>query len=212
MSSSATDLFERLAATDWSCRFESFSARDFELLALYDELASDLGRAGFFSQPQTLSVKAADDGSYEKLEHAGADALRSMTMTFRQLWSPKEPARFQKILAVLRTHALSEQTTDLLDEIGVAYRRATRQVHMKHVWKDDPMGAPIEEFRASDIIDDWFYSGPFHTDRTKQARVNSWSPTAYEWSLIKAINEIAGVMWQLRSVVAGVLAAATVST
>jgi hypothetical protein len=50
-------------------------------LRLYERLASELGHASFFAQPEKLSVKVSPEESYERLEHAGTDALRSMTMT-----------------------------------------------------------------------------------------------------------------------------------
>ena len=78
------DLFDTLAETDWTARFESFDAAETRRLRLYDRVASDLGHASFFAQPQRLSVKASPDESYERFEHAGDDALRSMTMIFRQ--------------------------------------------------------------------------------------------------------------------------------
>ena len=77
---------------------------------------------------------------------------------------------------------------------------------MKHVWEDDPVGEPIREFRAARVLDDWFNGVLFHPDEEKEQRVRAWSPTAYEFSAVKAINRISGVMWELHIVVAGVIA------
>jgi hypothetical protein len=44
------DLFDTLAETDWTARFESFNAAETRRLRLYDRMASDLGHASFFAQ------------------------------------------------------------------------------------------------------------------------------------------------------------------
>src|ERR1039458_9782424 len=47
-------------------------------------------------------------------------------MTFRQLWSAKEPARFDATRALLRRHALPARdgvdAVELLDEVGTRFR------------------------------------------------------------------------------------------
>lgn len=204
------DLFDTLAETDWTARFESFDAAETRRLRLYDRVASDLGHASFFAQPQRLSVKASPDESYERFEHAGDDALRSMTMIFRQLWQPGEPAHYGAIRSLLRIHAKptprGAEAVVLLDVIGKRFKAERRNVLMKHVWEDDPVGEPIREFRAARVLDDWFNGVLFHPDEEKEQRVRAWSPTAYEFSAVKAINRISGVMWELHIVVAGVIA------
>jgi hypothetical protein len=206
------DLFDRLLAIDWSQRFESFDEAELQQLRLYDKLAQDLGRSSFFAAPLTFSVKASPEESYQHLEHAGHDALRSMMMTFRQLWSAKEPARFDATRALLRRHALPARdgvdAVELLDEVGTRFKQATSEVMMKNVWKDDPVGEPINVIRARQVIDDWFYAGAFHTDEEKAGRVRRWSPKTYEFTLAKAIHDVAYVMWELQVVVGGVLSAA----
>jgi hypothetical protein len=87
------DLFDTLLELDWTGRFESFDADERGQLQLYDSLPSELGGRSFFAHPQVLSLKAGPDGGFQDLQHAGEDSLRSMTMTFRQLWMDNEPAR-----------------------------------------------------------------------------------------------------------------------
>lgn len=209
MTTGAKDLFDTLVETDWSGRFESFNAADVRRLRLYDRLASDLGHASFFAQPQRLSAKASAEESYERFEHAGTDTLRSMTMIFRQLWQPGEAAQYDAIRALLREHAKPTQrgaeAVVLLDAIGKRFKAKRRDVLMKHVWEHDPVGKPIRVFRAAGVLDDWFNGVLFHPDEDKEQRVRAWSPTAYEFSAVKAINRIAGVMWELHIVVAGAL-------
>lgn len=210
------DFFDTLVATEWTERFESFSPPELELLRKYEALASELGRRPFFAQPQRLSVKASPEESYERLDHAGEDALRSMAMTFRRLWLQGEPARFELILRLLRDHARLDsrggEARRLLEHLGRRYRNAKREVLMRHVREDDPVGEPIRVFRAEDVIDDWLYSGPFHEDDDRAARVASWSPVGYEWSFIKGITGVAAVMWELHVVVVAVLADASATT
>jgi hypothetical protein len=206
------DLFDRIVAVDWSHRFELFDEAELRRLRLYDKLAQDLGRSSFFAAPLSLSVKASPEGSYQHLEHAGYDALRSMMMTFRQLWITKEPARFDATRALLRSHALPAQdgvdAVEILDEIGTRFKLATSEVMMKDVWEDDPVGEPIDVIRACQVIDDWLYAGAFHTDEEKAERVGRWSPSTYEFTFAQAIHNVAYVMWELQVVAGSVLAAA----
>jgi hypothetical protein len=203
------DLFDTLAGTDWHGRFESFDAAETRRLRLYDALASELGQEKFFSKPQRLSVKASAEDSYQRFEHAGKEALRSMTMVFRQLWQDGEPARYETIRSLLRTHAKptprGTEAVALLDLLGSRFKRERRHVLMSHVWEDDPVGEPIRVFRAARVLDDWFNGVLFHPDEHKARSVRAWSPTAYEYSAVKSINRIAGVMWELHLVVMGVL-------
>lgn len=205
------DFFDTLAELDWAGRFESFDPSERQILRRYHELAQDLGQRPFFAKLQRLAFKASPEESYERLEHAGDDALRSMTMTFRQLWMVREPARFETVRGVLRKRAAPQRgdvdVTRLLDELGRRYSRARKDEMMRHVWIDDPMGEPKEIFVAEQVIDDWLYGGTFHSDDGRAKRVRSWSKTQYEWSLIKSINALAAVMWELDIVVGGVVSA-----
>jgi hypothetical protein len=97
---------------------------------------------------------------------------------------------------------------ELLYEVGTRFKQATSEVMMKNVWKDDPVGEPINVIRARQVIDDWLYAGAFHTDEEKADRVRRWSPKTYEFTLAKAIHDVAYVMWELQIVVGGVLSAA----
>lgn len=205
------DLFDTLASTDWRGRFDDFDETELRRLRLYDKLAHELGHSSFFSQPLTFSVKASPEERYRRLEHAGHDALRSMTMTFRQLWSNKEPARFEAIRALLRNRALPAhdrvEVVPLLDLLGSRLKQAAAGEMMKHVWKDDPFGTPIEVTYARQVIDDWLYAGPFHADEEKIERVERWSPETYEFTLAKAIRSVSYVFWELHIVVGGALRA-----
>lgn len=201
------DFWDTLATVDWSARFEPFDDDQMWRLRRYSELAHELGKSTFFSAPIEFSFKASAEESYERLDHAGDDALRSMAMSFRQLWEDGEPAQFQTVRNLLRAHLLLPRdrvdTRLLLDVLGQRYRGARREVMMKDVWEDDPIGEPKAVIRAEQVVNDWLYSGPFHGDKDKIARVARWSDTAYELSLIKAINGITGVIWEMQIVVMG---------
>lgn len=203
-------LFDALAAMDVRPRFESFDDSDLDLLVRYHHVCGALGSSTFFSNPVRFSVKAAPDDSYERLDHAGRDPLRSMAMDFRQLWMKKEPARFHAILNVLRrgispASPLADNTRAVLDYLGHRHRDERQTSLMKHVWHDDPMGPPIREFTAEQVIDDWLYGGAFHFEAGAARRVASWSPVAYEWSLVKAVTHIAGVCWELNLLVGAII-------
>ncbi len=143
--------WDTLVATDWDRRFESFDDDQLWQLGRYNELAHELGQSSFFSEPLTFSFKASTDDSYQRLDHAGYDSLRSMTMSFRQLWELGEPARLETTRDLLRSHALpardSVDVVVLLDVLGDRYKAATRQVMMKGVRADDLMGEPKTSFQ-----------------------------------------------------------------
>jgi len=202
--------FDALATMDVSGRFESLTCEERAILARYHEVCAKLGVASFFAGPVRLSVKAAPDESYERLEHPGEDQLRSMTMWFRQLWMKKEPARFHAVLGLLRgrlapNHPDVNATRTVLTHLGRRHRQACRRSLMKHVWDHDPVGEPIRDFDAEQVIDDWLYGGQFHFDPAAAERVGSWSRPAYEWSLIKAITGVCAVCWELDLLVGAVL-------
>lgn len=209
MTAGPKDYWDTLAATNWSDRFESFSETELERLLLYTALATGLAHEEFHQQPLRLSVKASPEESYTRVEHAGHTQLRSMTMVFRQLWENGERAEFQSVRALLRKRAREAEgganTVLLLDLLGKRYKAAARAEMMRHVWADDPMGKPKEVFRARQVINDWLYAGPFHTDPEKVARVQSWSQPAYTYSLAEAIRRVAAVMWELDLIVQGAL-------
>jgi hypothetical protein len=203
------DFFDTLASTDWHGRFAPFTTPQLRQLRRYHELAHELGRSSFFSQRLTFSVKASPEERYQRLEHAGHDALRSMSMSFRQLWDASEPARFDAVRQLLRGNARPPRdqvdVRVLLDVLGSRFKAATRSDMMRIVWQDDRLGEPKEVIRARQVIDDWLYSGPFHADEDRIARVGRWSSTAYEFTLAKALHAIAGVIWELQIVVGGAL-------
>jgi hypothetical protein len=156
-------------------RFESLTAPELLTLTRYHELCTAIGGSTFFSHPIRLAVKASPEESYERVDHAGEDPLRSMAMWFRQLWMAKETTRFQAVLTILRrsvdsTHPDAPQIEAILDHLGTRHRHARRASLMKHVYADDPMGAPIRDFRAEQVIDDWLYGGAFHFDPRRRAR------------------------------------------
>jgi hypothetical protein len=121
------DFCDTLAATDWAGRFEPFDEGQLWQLRRYNELAHELGQSSFFAEPLTFSFKASPDESYQHLAHAGHDALRSMTMSFRQLWEPGESAQFETIRDLLRSHALPARdgvdVVVLLDVVAPGTRR-----------------------------------------------------------------------------------------
>jgi len=201
--------WDTIATERWADRFEPFTKKEQSTLRLFTGLARDLGEEEFHQEPLRLSVKASPEESYARLEHAGRTQLRSMTMVFRQLWSPSEPAEFGKVLAILRERvkasAEGAEALKLLDILEESYEQASDAEMMRHVWEHDPMGKPKEVFTAKQVIRDWLYSGPFHTDKARAERVKSWSKVQYEYSLIKAVIGLAGPMWELSLVVQGAL-------
>lgn len=201
---------DALAAMDVRVRFKSFADPDLDLLIRYHHVCRALSSSTFFTNPIRLSVKAASDESYERLDHAGRDPLRSMAMDFRQLWMKKEPTRFHAILGVLRRGVSpaepdAEHTLAVLAHLGRRHRDECRTGLMKHVWADDPMGPPIREFTAEQVIDDWLYGGAFHFDADAADRVASWSPVSYEWSLVKGLVALAQVCWELDVLVSAII-------
>lgn len=210
MSKSAKTVWDIPEDFQWGDRFESFSPDELRRLETYHELARDMGERPFFSSSVKMSFKASPEESYQHLEHAGDDALRSVSMTFRQMWSD-QPTRVEGVHQLLYDHAKrgSADGVDvraLLSSIIRRYNAAKSEEMMKHVWEHDPFGEPKASFSAEYVIDQWFYSGTrFHWDDDKQAFVESWSREAIEFSYIKAMQNVAGVMWELDVMVAGAL-------
>jgi hypothetical protein len=201
------DIYEMAEREDLGARFESFGSDDLRKLRLYARLCRELGESTFLNDDVSFNFGAEGD----RLTHAGSDALRSMSMSFRQLWMQDEDAQFHRIHRILRQAVKpSSDGTDVvavLDELGRRHRQARREVMMKHVWVDDPVGVPKQTFDAERVINDWLYGGQFHSDPEAAARVQSWSPVAYEWSLIKALQEVIGVLFELHLLVVAALAA-----
>lgn len=199
------DIYTVAEDEDLGSHFEPFTSGDLRVLELYDRLCGELGESTFFNAKVMFRF-----GPGTELIHAGFDALRSMAMSFRQLWLQKEPAQFHRVLRVLREHAKPASgafdIVVVLDGLGRRYKAARREVLMKHVWEGDPFGEAKETFDAERVINDWLNSGLFHTDNEAVARVTSWSPTAYEFSVIKALHHVTGVMWELHLVVVAALA------
>ena len=75
MFSGPLDLWDTLATTDWSRRFESFEDDQLWQLHRYSELADELGKSSFFAQPVNFSFRASVQESYQRLDHAGAAAV-----------------------------------------------------------------------------------------------------------------------------------------
>lgn len=194
----------------WGHRFESFTLEELRKLEVFTVHAVELAERPFFSSPINFSFKASPEESYQRLAHAGDDALRSVAMNFRQLWSPKERSRFEKVHELLRTHAKpgvvdGVDLSELLSSLERRYRVAKAEVAMKHVWVHDPMGQPKETFTVDFVIDRWLYSGKFHTEDDKQDFVESWNPTTYEYTVIKWMRRVAVLMWELDILVRGAL-------
>jgi len=210
------DFFDTLVATDWEYRFESFSDDEIWRLRRYDTLASELGQSSFFSQSIEFKVKASPLERSQALNHAGYDALRSMSMSLRQLWAAIEPSRFSTVRSLLRDRASVPRdgvdVTILLDLLGKRYNAAGRSIVMKEVWSDDPVGEPGSAIRARQVVDDWLNGGQFHGEREKMERVERWSPTAYEFTFVKAVHDIVAVRWELQIVVMGALGGLTAAT
>jgi hypothetical protein len=218
------DFFETLASTDFRGAFTPFSPPERKQLEDYDELAGELGRRTFFGTKQRFSFKVSPEERYERFEHAGEDALRSMAMTFRRMWLDGEPTRFQTIRNLLRHHTDDSPrgvyVCVLLDELGRRYKLAGREVMMEDVaivrtplrqlplWgmTETLTRETLKRYRAKLVIDAWMHSGPFHgEDEKKQAFVRRWSRSAFDYSYVKALTGHAAVMWELHLVVQGVL-------
>jgi hypothetical protein len=203
------DFVETLESTDWRGRFAPFAEPQLRQLRRYHQLAYELRRSSFFSRPLASSMNVSAEQGYQRLDHAGYDALRSAAMTFRQLWDEKEPARFTAVRNLLRRHALPARggvdTAALLDVLGSRFRAATRLEMMRVMWSRDPLFEPNEVIRARQFIDDWMYGGAFHANTERAARLDRWVPVTYELTLAKALHAIVGVIWELHIVVGGAL-------
>jgi hypothetical protein len=200
------DIAGIVGAHDVPGRFESFTDEERATLRRYHVLCTELEESSFHNEPASMSMRET-----VQVRHAGFDSIRSMSMTFRQLWMQGEPARMQTVLSLLRRRAKPPDLDDdfdvisVLDELGRRFKEARREELMKHVWADDMFGEPKESFRAEGIIQDWFYSGRFHEDMDAAARVAGWSSEAYEWSLVKAFIHLTNVMCELHVLVAELL-------
>jgi hypothetical protein len=63
----------------------------------------------------------------------------------------------------------------------------------------------IKPIFARQVIDDWMNGDSFHGDPDARDRVSRWSPPAYEFSLIKAVNRISNVCLALDVVILPIL-------
>jgi hypothetical protein len=208
MTTTVPDFFDELAAVDCAGRFESFNAKETRCLRVYDQLAHGAGQSPFFDQTVRFSFKTSRAERYERLEHAGTDQLTLMALAFRQMWLKKERTEFNRVRELLLGHGKPGETrlVELLEELGERYDNARDEVLMKVVRPEDPMGPPVEEVKAAKVINDWFYSGPVHTQDAKVARAEAWRRDSYDFSFIKAITNVLFVMWELHVLVQGVLA------
>jgi hypothetical protein len=217
MSKAKKTVWDFAGGIAWGDRFESFTPEELNTLEVFSSNAQELAERPFFSSPINFSFKASPEESYQRLAHAGDDAMRSVSMNFRQLWSKDEPRRFEKVHELVRTHAKpgaadGVDIAALLSSLMRRYQEAKAEVAMKHVWKDDPMGEPKETFTAELVIDTWLYGGAFHTDADKRAFVKSWIPSTYEFTFVKAMRRTAVLMWELDVLVRGAIEEAAAVT
>lgn len=199
--------FSVLSEIDVSSAFQAFSKEALDLLALYHELVGGVVGRPFFSGGVKFSFGAGRDGQPPSLQHAGEDALRSVMIDFRRLWLQKEPTRFGNVLGLMRKHAVDGAVIVALDELGRDFKDACRDGVMGKIDPSHPDNPEkIIPIRARQVIDDWINGDSFHGDPEARERVRRWSPPAYEFSLIKAVNRVSNVCLALDVPIAAILA------
>lgn len=180
MAVDSKDLTYVLASADWFGRFARFSPSQLEL---YQRRTGELGQHTFLRHPRRVELRSDVIGVHETLQHAGLDALRSMTMTFRQLWMPKKPAEFRKVHKKLRAHVAEDdsgiQAWVWLDEVGKNFSVARREPRAGFAALGDSRRR-IEDLVNEDVIDDWLYGVAFHSDCARAQRVEICKRVTHE--------------------------------
>ena len=199
--------FTALAEIDVTSAFLPFREEELGLLSTYHDLVGGVTGRPFFANGIKLSFKAGPNTVPPSLKHAGEDALRSVMIDFRRLWLRKEPTRFDNVLRLVRQHAEDEATVAVLDALGRDFKDACRDELMGITDPNDPENPQkFTPIRARQVIEDWLNGDSFHGDPEARERVKRWSSTAYEFSLVKAVNRVTNVCLALDVPIAAILA------
>lgn len=198
--------FTELTEIDVDSAFRPFDPDELELLDTYHRLVDGVAARPLFADGIKFRIGGGPDCDPPVLEHAGEDALRSVMIDFRRLWLKKEPTRFGNVLVLLREHAEDGDAVAALDALGRDFKEACRDGLMGVRDPSDPENLKkIKPISARQVIDDWMNGDSFHGDPDARERVRRWSPTTYEFSLIKAVNRISNVFLALDVVVVPIL-------
>jgi hypothetical protein len=198
--------FTALSEIDVQSAFRPFDQDELRLLGAYHELVDGVAGRPLFAEGIKFRIGGGAESEPTILQHAGEDALRSVMIDFRRLWMQKEPTRFGNVLKLLREHSEDEETTASLDALGRDFKDACRDELMGIRDPSDPENMrKIKPIFARQVIDDWMNGDSFHGDPDARDRVSRWSPPAYEFSLIKAVNRISNVCLALDVVILPIL-------
>jgi hypothetical protein len=200
--------FQEIAAIDPARAFGSFTDEELEALDAYSRVCGQLNSRALLTQGVRFSFKAGVDGSAQRIEHTGDDALRSAMMDFRLIWMSDEPTHFPRLrnTARARVDASLPQAFEAqaaIDLLGKEFGEARREKSLGVRVAEGPEG--IRWYKAEEIIDDWVSGVAFHGDRDRAARVGAWQQSSYEIQLIKAVNRISNVWFAFESLVRAIL-------
>jgi len=206
-------LFDELLSIEWSSRFESFDARERRILTGFNDFGWQLGNRSFFHTPIRFHM-----GSAVTLTHAGTEALELAATTLRKSWLPKEIANHERAIKILRGRICADedgaQTARVLDTLEANFCAARAEELMTLVDPEDLklIGTPnarlprtIQAISAEMVLDDWLHGIVVHGDPRKADAVARWSPSAYEWSAVKAVCSITEAVFATHIVTRGAM-------
>lgn len=141
-------------------------AEEFSDVALFRDRVEKLANAQKKYQgipiSKTTHGKSADEITFEA-NTPDVEEVASLARNFRFFYSEKEPTQFQKILTNVRRHTQDECTCDYMDWLAVQYKEA-----MKATQVSATLGHPVSNRQ---IIDLWFNSEFFHSDKVKKQKL-----------------------------------------
>jgi hypothetical protein len=207
------DLTDELLSIEWASRFESFTDRERRILGSFNEFGWQLGNRAFFRSPAQMQMAET-----VMLTHAGTEALELAAITLRQSWQPNDIANHERVLHILRGKVDEDEdgahTRRLLDELDARFAatRAAKLMGLVDPVDLKQVGTPgsrmpriVQHITADEVLDDWLHGCVVHGDPVKAAAVARWSPSAYEWSIIKAVRGITRAVLATHVVTRGAL-------
>lgn len=207
------DLTAELLSIEWASRFETFTDREQRILGGFNEFGWQLGNRVFFRSPAQIQMAEA-----VTLAHAGTEALELAAVTLRQSWQRNDLANHGRVLKILRSRVDEDEdgahTRRLVDELAARFAAARAARLMGLVDPEDlkQVGTPgsrmpliVRHITADEVLDDWLHGCVVHSDPVKAAAVARWSPSTYEWSIIKAVHGITRAVLATHVVTRGAL-------
>ena len=192
--------FHELAEIDPAHAFKQFDVEDLRDLEAFAGLCARLTDRVLFQQGTRFHFSASvTDGVHQRLEHAGEDALRSMMMDFRRLWMSGEPTFFPRVRNKVRSHADPEMPQGaaalaVIDLLGKEFKEACEEGVLGVLRQGVPENPDnIKWIKAHEVVNDWINGDAFHGDPARQARVERWETSSYEFVLIKGVNRITNI-------------------